>query len=260
VVVKIDMPGTSDGVDVHPESTRPLDYQRYGDRMKSYGTAIRSGDSVLVTLVKVKKDLIEFQLAGGGFGTFGDDTSTSVYMPHKDKTAREKELERLIKDEHDSRRKRHLEDELDDLRDRRERENRRIDAERARAEDRKRERIAEERLHGGSRFNLRYAEVVPARIRPEDVMVALSEFVDFDYPTARTQPVDSREDVRPVGEMPKKGMTRTEAERMYGPPIDVSEKREGSMIVQVLVFVSGDNRIKAEFIDDVLVRYTITPK
>ena len=35
----------------------------------------------MVTLVKVKKDIIEFQLDGGGFGTFGDNTSTSSNIP-----------------------------------------------------------------------------------------------------------------------------------------------------------------------------------
>src|SRR5438034_11154439 len=71
VTVKIDMPGTSDGIDVRPDTTRAIDYKRYGDRLKSYGTAIRAGESTVVTLVKMKKDLIEFQLGGGGFGTFG---------------------------------------------------------------------------------------------------------------------------------------------------------------------------------------------
>ena len=78
VTVKIDMPGTSDGIDVRADATRAIDYKRYGDRLKNYGTAIRAGESTVVTLVKVKKDLIEFQLGGGGFGTFGDDTSTST--------------------------------------------------------------------------------------------------------------------------------------------------------------------------------------
>jgi len=262
VVVKMDMPGTSDGVDVRVDSARPVDYQRYGDRLRSDGIAIRAGDAVPVTLVKVKKDLIEFQLAGGGFGTFGDDTSTSVYMPHKDKTSREKELERLIREETDSRRRRRLEDELDELRDRRERENRRIDAEKARAEDRKRERIAEQRLRGGSRFNLRYADVVPPGTRPADVMAVLAEYVDFDYPASPplADVRDARSDVRPVSDMPRKGMARSEAERLYGLPIDVSERREGSVTVQILVFVTGDQRITAEFVEDVLVRYTITPR
>ena len=80
VTVKIDMPGTSDGVDLRADAPRPLDYARYGQRLKIYGPALRAGDTTTVTLVKVKKDSIEFQLGGGGFGTFGDDTSTSVDM------------------------------------------------------------------------------------------------------------------------------------------------------------------------------------
>jgi hypothetical protein len=33
---------------------------------------------VRITTIVVKKDMIEFQLDGGGFGTFGDDTTTTV--------------------------------------------------------------------------------------------------------------------------------------------------------------------------------------
>jgi len=44
----------------------------------------------------------------------------------------------------------------------RERENRRIAVERERLSEAKAERIAERRLRGGSRFNLRYDERVPA--------------------------------------------------------------------------------------------------
>src|ERR1700730_7828538 len=166
VTVKIDMPGTSDGIDVRLDADRSVDYKRYGERLKDYGTAIRAGDSAIVTLVKVKKDLIEFQLSGGGFGTFGDDTSTSVNIKPIEKSNREKDLEKQVKSETDSHRRRELQDELDERRDRRERENRRIDEERARAEERKKERIATERLSGGSRFNLRFQEAVPNGIRP----------------------------------------------------------------------------------------------
>ena len=161
VRVTIDMPGTSDGVDVHADASRAIDFREHGQRLKQDGTAIRSGETATVTLVKMKKDLIEFQLNGGGFGTFGDDTSTSVYIPHVEPSRRERELDRLIKDEDDKRRRRRLEDERDELRQRRERENRRIDAERAVAESRKRELVAERRLSGGSRFNLRYEDASP---------------------------------------------------------------------------------------------------
>src|SRR2546430_10171216 len=119
VTVKIDMPGTSDGVDVQGDARQAIDYPRYRDSLKRYGTAIRSGDSITVTLVKVKKDLIEFQLGGGGYGTFGDDASTSVYIPDATKTEREKQLERQVRDEDDRARRRQLAAALDELEDRR---------------------------------------------------------------------------------------------------------------------------------------------
>src|SRR5262245_36607479 len=78
VVVRMDMPGTADGVDVHADS-QSVDHEQYRARLREYGAAIHGGEPATVTLVKVKKDLIEFQLGGGGFGTFSDDTSTSVY-------------------------------------------------------------------------------------------------------------------------------------------------------------------------------------
>ena len=258
VTPRMDMPGTSDGVDVHADARRAIDYAKYRDDLKRYGTAIRAGDTIVVTLVKVKKDLIEFQLGGGGFGTFGDDTSTSANIPLVEKSEREKNLEKRVRDEDDRDRRRQLQRELDDLRDRRERENRRIMAERERVEELKRERIAEERLRGGSRFNLRYEDRVPAGMRPEDMMAALAEYVDFGGRT------DARTDVAPppAGDitMVRKGLLRGEAERAFGKPVSSSERREGGIVITTLVFDVGDQRVSAEFVEDVLVRYTITSK
>ncbi len=265
VTVKIDMPGTSDGVDVRVDATRAIDFKQYGERLKSYGTSIRAGDSAVVTLVKVKKDLIEFQLSGGGFGTFGDDTNPSVSARFVEKSSREKELEKNIKDETDSHRRHEMQDELDSLRDRRERENRRIEAERRVAEERKRERIAEERLRGGSRFNLRYEDAVPAGLRPEGVMAALAEYVDFSNAGADVMEARPIVDAPPPplsadAVLPRKGMTRDEAERAFGKPVDVSDRREGSMVVTTVVFVRGDQRISADFVDGILIRYSITSR
>src|SRR5262245_24165305 len=58
VTLRIDMPGTSDGVNVWADARRPLDYEQYGKDLRRYGTAIRAGTSAPVTLVKIKKDLI----------------------------------------------------------------------------------------------------------------------------------------------------------------------------------------------------------
>ena len=253
VTLRIDMPGTSDGVDIHGDAKRALDYKEYGERLKRYGTALRAGDSVTVTLIKMKKDLIEFQLAGGGFGTFGDDTSTSVSIPDARKTEREKELERRIDDEQDRDRRRAMERELDELRDRRNRENRRIAAERERQSEAKRVRIAEQRLRGGSRFNLRYDERVPDGIRPQDVEAALAEFVDFG---GRAEPAPPNGDIT----MLRKGMTRAEAERLFGRPSETSRKSDQGLGVTTLIFNLGDQQISADFVEDVLVRYTISSK
>ena len=263
VTVRIDMPGTSDGVDVKPESRRGVDFGDYRDNLKRYGTAIHAGDSATVTLIKVKKDLIEFQLGGGGFGTFGDDTSTSVSMPHKERTEREKDLEKLIKDEPDRDRRRRYQSELDDLRDRRERENRRIDIEKARAEEIKRERVAQNRLRGGSRFNIRYDDRVPAGMRPQDVVAALAEYVDFGggQPTFEPPPPMPQQPPPPGGVTGlRKGMTRLDAERMLGVPAESSQHRQGDIVVTTLVFVVGDEKVTADFIEDVLVKYTISSK
>jgi len=46
----------------------------------------------------------------------------------------------------------------------------------------------------------------------------------------------------------------------YGTPAESSTRREGSLTVSTLVFVNGDERVTAEFVEDVLVRYSITSK
>jgi hypothetical protein len=263
VGVKIDMPGTSQGVDVTPDSERPIDFNRYGQKLKEFGTAIKAGDSTTITMIKVKKDLIEFQLGGGGFGTFGDDSSSSVYIPSAEKTNREKDLERRVKSETDPKRKRELQRELDDLRHDRERENRRIDAEKHEAEERKKERIAEQRLRGGSRFNIRYPNGVPIGIKPEEVMATLTEWVDFGGATGVARPTRlPAGDTRPASHdaLPRKGMTRADAESAFGRPAETSSKGEGALKVTTLVFVRGEQRIACDFVNDVLVNYTITSK
>jgi hypothetical protein len=254
VTLRVDMPGDSDGVDVHADAKRAIDFGKYKNALKQFGTAIHAGETATVTLVKVKKDLIEFQLGGGGFGTFGDDTSTSANLPLREKSSRERELEKRIKDEDDRDRRRGLERELDDLRDRRERENRGIIAERERIEEQKRERIAERRLRGGSRFNIRYEDRVPTGMRPEDLMAALAEYVDFGGRPASPDAVPAT-----TGDisMIRKGLSRAEAERLFGTPESASGRREGGLSVTTVVFNVADQRVTADFVDDVLIRYTI---
>jgi hypothetical protein len=55
----------------------------------------------MVTKVKVKDNNIEFQLAGGGYGTVSDDTDTSVQFTPSERSGREKDLENRLKSETD---------------------------------------------------------------------------------------------------------------------------------------------------------------
>jgi hypothetical protein len=72
ITLKMDMPATSEGVDVYPGTNRPVDYDKVGKRMKKEGIALKDGEAARITKVKVKGNHIEIQLNGGGYGTFGD--------------------------------------------------------------------------------------------------------------------------------------------------------------------------------------------
>jgi hypothetical protein len=255
VVVKMDMPATSEGVDVYPDSRQPIDYGRYANRLKAVGTAVKSGESIMVTRIRVKDKLIEFQLGGGGFGTFGDDTSSSVYVPSVPKSNREKALEREVKDERDPARKRRLQSELDDLRRERAREDRRNDVVKAAAEEEKKQRIAQQRLHGGSRFNVRYQDSVPPGLGPDGVMRALEQYVDFPFANGE----DNRRTVasdRPL----HKGMTFAEVQETLGRPETSSERMEGTLKVTTATFSRDDQQIHAEFVEGVLIKYSISSR
>jgi hypothetical protein len=186
VVVKLDMPASQTGVDIFADARRPINFEDYSRRVKATGIAIRSGDSVMITKVRLKEKLIEFQLAGGGYGTFGDDTDTGGYVAGVPKSSREKTLERDVKVERDAARKRRMQNELDDLRAQRERQDSRNRATASVASEEKKQRIAQQRLQGGSRFNIRYQNGVPPGVTPGGIMAALEEYVDFPFADKRT--------------------------------------------------------------------------
>jgi hypothetical protein len=179
VRVKIDMPATHDGVDIHVRSAPPLDFKSYSQRIKNNGVSLRQGDSVTITQIRLKGKKIEFQLDGGGFGVLGDD-SGSVSLPAVPKSRREIDLEKDIKKEIDSRRLDNMNRELSRLQDRRRREDSDRRAEEASLTAIKKQEIYEKALHAGSRFNIWYpanylTEAVPT---PPEVMTALAEYVE----------------------------------------------------------------------------------
>ena len=261
VTSKLALPGTEDGVDVYPGTARPLDYPKYADRLKDYGTAIRAGEPVTVTKIKVKAKHIEFQLGGGGYGTFGDETSSNVSTQEAPKTKREKNLEVEVKRETDPAKKRAMKEELDDLKAERERENARNRSIVAEAQEHRKQNVRQRRLEGGSRFNIRYPAGVPAEaLSPEAVMTALAQYLDFGQtafavapPSITLQPAAPS----PRSGLPRKGMLLQDVDALLGPAAKSSERKEGTLRVQTHEYATPDGRVTAEFVEGVLIRYRV---
>ena len=251
VTVRMDMPGTEDGVDVYPGTGTPIDYPKYAQRLKTFGVALHSGQSVMVTKVKVKDDLIEFQLGGGGFGTMFDDDRTTVTATPVTKSQREKDLEKAVRSESDRDRKRRLQDELDDLRREREREDRRNEASVAAASEQRRENVRRQRAEGGSRFNLRYRGGVPSSaLTPAAVREALAKYVEFPGNEAAGPSGGSA----PAAGI-RLGMLLPEIEALLGPAATAEERMEGTLHVSVRTYVRPDGRITAELVEGVVIRF-----
>lgn len=274
VVVKLDMPGTQKGVDIFPNRTPPLDTKSYGDRLKEFGVSLRNGDSVMVTKVKVNKDNVEFQLGGGGFGTAGDNSDTSVHFTAASKSNREKELEDQLKTETDPDRRRSLQRELDRVRADRER---RDAYDRARAEDDaaiRSQKVFAKRQQGGSRFNIRVdARKMGDSLTPQVVMDALAAYVVFGDAGGSNgggQPaapggtpglvVRAPEQIPDPAQGLSKGMSREQVEAMFGKPVETHDKTENGLTITSCTFVSKDEQVQADFVNGVLVRYSVSSR
>jgi hypothetical protein len=264
VKLKIAMPGTEDGVDIYPGTAKPLDYPRHADRLKDNGTALRAGDEALVTKIKVKSKLIEFQLDGGGYGTMGDETSSSVSVSDAPKTKREQNLEGELKRTSDPARRREIKEELDDLKADRERENARNRANVAEAQETRKANIRQRRLEGGSRFNIRYQNGVPqAVLTPDGIKAALASYVEFPGPFASEPPVqglpvETAATARPLTNgIPTKGMLMTEVDQLLGKPEKSTDRMEGKLKVTTRLYRAEARQVTAEFVEGVLIRYSI---
>jgi hypothetical protein len=268
VTLTIAMPGIEEGVDLYPGTNRPLDYPRYADRLKDHGTAIRAGGDAMITKIRVKSKHIEFHLDGGGYGTLSDETSTSVSVPSAPKSKREKNLEGELKREKDPVKRRDLQEELDDLRNAREREDARNRAEVADAEEQKKQNLRLRRLEGGSRFNVRYRDRLPdAVLTPKGLEEALAEFVTFPSLPVNTFAANESDSVNRGGSgtvpasrtgLPRKGMTVAEVEEQLGAAVQSSERKEGTLRVVTRSYRFGDGQVTVEFVEDVLFRYSAT--
>jgi hypothetical protein len=272
VVVKIDMPGSQQGIDIYPQKDNMLDAKAYGKRMKSFPIALHNGDAVMVTTVKVKDKSIEFQLGGGGFGTFGDDTDTAVKFTPAPKSDREKDLENQLANTDDQDQKNQIQRELDYLRRQRERDDQRNKVLAEQAAQVKKLQVDDSRMKGGSRFNLKYDGKMPTNITPQDVMAALSQFVSFPPGMTGGSPVGAQAgtgSMMPVAAAApasaaagtvnglQKGMHQDQVRALLGNPTGSADTDHDGLQVHSETYVQGNSYIHAEFVNGVLVRYSV---
>lgn len=261
LILRIDMPGTHNGVDLHLDRDDPMDWKQYSQRIKNFGISIPKGRAAMVTSLVVKKDLIEIQLDGGGFGTFGDDASTTVstYVP---KSGYENDLERDIKRETDSARRRRLEADLSRERSRRYAEERRERAAAETASAIKRQEVMEKRMRGGSRFNLRRV-VGTMEVMPGQMMDWLREYVDFSgeaggRPSLESpRPPVSRND----GPLLRRGMAMDEVQQKLGRGKLLSESvGADNILTQQWEFVTADQVVNVTAVEGLVIKYTMASR
>lgn len=267
VVVRMDMPASQSGIDVYPNRPIPIDFSSYTDRLKSFGVSIHNGELVMITKVKVKDKSIEFQLGGGGYGTFKDDTNTNVSAEVVGKSQREKDIEERLKHEDDYRTRQQLQRELDRLRDRRDRQNSENQAIAAHASAVKSAVIDAKRQQGGSRFNIRYSGRVPADLTPQQLMQALAQYVSFppDRFPGSPSPADIVAPATRVENMPadplgllKKGLTQQQVIYLLGPATNTKQSQQDGMEMTSSTFQYNGSIVETNFVNGVLVRYSIT--
>ena len=271
VTLQIVMPGTAKGVDLSQDRDDPMDWKQYSSRLKEFGPAMRSGDRSTITTVVVKKNLIEFQLDGGGFGTFWDDDSTTVTPYHVDKSNYEKQLERDIRDTTDPQRRRDLQRELDRVRRNREREQRYDDRAAQIASQMKTQQVADKRIRGGSRFNVRWNGAIPQnQLTPDAVMKMLEAYIDFGDlqqqkpilgATATNPPPPSAPATgaaaTPMTQL-KRGMQIGEVSQLMGLGRQLSQSTsEEGLKTQIFEYLPNDYRVEVTYVDGIVVRYSI---
>lgn len=258
VTLKLDMPATADGIDIHPYRSTPMDFDDYSKRLKDHGTSIFSGDQIMITKIKQKKKHIEFQLGGGGYGTMGDDDAR-VDKPYLRETDEEKDLKEEIKKETDKSEKSKLERELRKLQRTRRVEQERINMEAEQLQAAKEENVRRKAFESGSRFNIRYdVKVGVDQLNVESIKNALAKYIDFKTATMAR----SSEMIIPnnSSKVIKKGLLWEEAAQLYGAPSSVSQRNEGTLKVTECSFEKEDQIITAMFVEGVLVKYSISSK
>lgn len=264
VELRIEMPASSEGIDIYVDKANNLDFEDYSKRVKQHGISLYPGDNVMVTKIKFKKKHIEFQLAGGGFGTFGDESGhvSSVSIA---KSSRQEEIEKKLKENKslsaDDKKK--LENERRDLENNRQVRQREADRQAAFEEEMKKSRIQDLKRTSGSRFNIHFEDKIEDKnITPELVRKAISKYVVFEHqkeaPAPQTSAVSSPQSTAPL--TLQKGLSIEQVMGLFGIPKNLKTTEECSLEKTTGVFESANQKIEATFIEGILIRYQISSK
>jgi len=257
VLVLMDLPATTSGLDFYPRRGETFDATELQQRLIRSGVGIRRHDVMVVTKIKVKKKHIEFQLGAGGASQL--PSRPSSYVPE---SKLEKELEDQLKEARSESEEKRLKTRLAEVRDRREREQRRREA---RAEEEYQRALSERSpeewaLLAGSRINVRFDDRVPqAVLSPEGFTRALNGVVDFNPPP---EAVAARgEDEAPLesSALPvHKGQSRDDVDDRLGPPDDCARGVQGGLKIDKCTYDLDEATLEASFAGGVLVHYVIT--
>ena len=253
VEILIELPASSEGIDVYADRGFKMNFDDYSRRIKKYGTSLFPGDIVMITKIKKKGKHIEFQLAGGGYGTWGDESS-SVSAAHVPKSSRQKEIEKMLRDDKDKElpNRRALQKELDQLEYDRSIAQKENQQEAAYQSEIKKARIQEQRLQGGSRINIRYDyKIGRDELTLQSIVKSLSEYINFKPNSERTSGYSSG------SPQLAKGITMEEAAQLFGFPKNLKTDQACELERTLCSFETNGQIIEAVFVEGVLVKYTI---
>lgn len=80
VTLRIDVPATRDGVNIHPERAQSFNHQEYDKRLGRHGALVRGYEVVTISDVSVKGERIEVVLSG--YGTPQDVARFNIHFNH----------------------------------------------------------------------------------------------------------------------------------------------------------------------------------
>ena len=251
VAPRLDMPATTGGVNVYPHRRLPLDHGEIARDIARYGVGVPRGRAVRVTRIKVKGKHVEFQLGAGGARQ--EPSAPSLYVP---RSREEKRLEEEIRKTRDREVKEELEDRLHDLRDRRRREEERLEA-LARIEH---ELVLSQRtpeewaLMAGARFNVRFdSGVPPEAVSPRGLMALMEQWVDFEV----SPDAEKGRGTLASGRL-RRGMLEAEVELDFGPPLQCEDSPAAGLEIRTCRWSMPEGHLEAQFVEGVLVKYTVS--